>query len=653
MYLTHVRVNHYLKFKMADNILQFTPFQSFVESSFFSKLSQLKLDKFKLDDRRQKISGFSTKPAKLTKNNKFPTINLDHSSFEVYDSGDDNDDDNDNANEATSHFITGWLINVNTYEDFKKSDKSKLIKSWGDDIYKKICTDDTSSLTSFHIYTFSDLKKYKFYYWVAFPTLNSTWTIIDSKKTNLLHADLNIDDSIVFAQVGDDNILLKKFTTNLEKSGTFVYKDTCLSANPSIFLKNYLYYLAYKGFEQIDLLIYRKTRHGDTSFQLSLKLINFDRETPTFSGWERQYNGKLSPKVADLGSLIDPIQLASQAVDLNLKLMKWRIAPNIDLDIIKNQKVLLLGAGTLGSYVSRSLLGWGVKQITFIDNGRVSYSNPVRQPLYKFQDCFSDERQGELKAECAARALKEIFPGVNSKGINMEVPMIGHAATADTRYNFEQLEELFDEHDVIFLLMDSRESRWLPTVLGTSKGKIVLNAALGFDSFLVMRHGSDVYREDRLGCYFCNDVVAPIDSLSDRTLDQMCTVTRPGGALLASGLAVELMVSVLQHPDKQNAAANDTSKFGEVPHQIRGFLNSYNQSKFKAPSYKNCSACSMPVIKAYKEEGWSFIRKCLDNSKYLEKISGLQKVQQEAELAAEKLALDLEGIEDLDDEWLS
>lgn len=49
-------------------------------------------------------------------------------------------------------------------------------------------------------------------------------------------------------------------------------------------------------------------------------------------------------------------RLADQAVDLNLKLIKWRISPGLDLDIIKKTKCLLLGAGTLGSYVARNLL---------------------------------------------------------------------------------------------------------------------------------------------------------------------------------------------------------------------------------------------------------------------------------------------------------
>lgn len=35
-----------------------------------------------------------------------------------------------------------------------------------------------------------------------------------------------------------------------------------------------------------------------------------------------------------------------------------------------------------------------------------------------------------------------------------------------------------------------------------------MNVALGFDTYVVMRHG---VKENKLGCYFCNDVVAPRD----------------------------------------------------------------------------------------------------------------------------------------------
>ena len=77
---------------------------------------------------------------------------------------------------------------------------------------------------------------------------------------------------------------------------------------------------------------------------------------------------------------------------------------------------------------------------------------------------------------------------------------------------------------------------------------MLINCALGFDSYLVMRHGDSatapattatatttaaaaattaaaaaataVTGPARLGCYFCNDVVAAVNSQKDRTLDQ-------------------------------------------------------------------------------------------------------------------------------------
>ena len=48
------------------------------------------------------------------------------------------------------------------------------------------------------------------------------------------------------------------------------------------------------------------------------------------------------------------------------------------------------------------------------------------------------------------------------------------ASLAEAKAAVQKLEQLFDEHDAVFLLMDSRESRWLPTVLGAAKGKVSL-----------------------------------------------------------------------------------------------------------------------------------------------------------------------------------
>lgn len=247
-------------------------------------------------------------------------------------------------------------------------------------------------------------------------------------------------------------------------------------------------------------------------------------------------------------------------------------------------------------------------------------SNPVRQSLYTFEDCVG---RGEFKAVAAVKSLKQIFPAMESSGVVMAIPMPGHPISSQEEESVlgdcKRLRDLIESHDAVFLLTDTRESRWLPSLLCANANKvttfnsdsffscflviqvtqtvlilnfqIAINAALGFDSYMVMRHGAgpnslsdDMQNLDinktgrqRLGCYFCNDVVAPQDvivlgldfvlcylklllvvnlffcfyilqSMTDRTLDQQCTVTRPGLAPIAGALAVELLVGVLQHP---------------------------------------------------------------------------------------------------------
>ena len=93
------------------------------------------------------------------------------------------------------------------------------------------------------------------------------------------------------------------------------------------------------------------------------------------------------------------------------------------------------------------------------------------------------------------------------------------------------LEELVKTHDAVFLLTDTRESRWLPTLLAAKYNKVIFifmtivfklcfTTALGFDSYLVLSHGlRSVPIENRAPCYFCHDTNSPANSLRDRTLD--------------------------------------------------------------------------------------------------------------------------------------
>lgn len=68
----------------------------------------------------------------------------------------------------------------------------------------------------------------------------------------------------------------------------------------------------------------------------------------------------------------------------------------------------------------------------------------------------------------------------------MSIPMPGHPVNfsevtmEQARKDVAHLERLIDAHDIIFLLMDTRESRWLPAVVAASKRKVSRHALLIF-----------------------------------------------------------------------------------------------------------------------------------------------------------------------------
>lgn len=664
-------------------VLQYVPFSSMIEPGFWHKLSENKLNVYGLDDQAKTIKGFyfNGDPEGLA-----PRLTIDYAAFDAGDSV-----------PPRNFLVSGLLLNSNTVEDFKNLDKKQILTAAGTEIWNSIKSGDAlkdlALLSRFLLLTYADLKKYKFYYWFGSPcllapetvTLNTLPRRLDQRfNPQQISSLLESYDSFqkqrrdfqnYFILVEDaEKVSVHEVHTIkqalAEKKKVLAgFCDPCtLDTNPGWPLRNFLTLLTYHCAEELPNLevvcLRDRSRMGEReithSLVLSIKLtpIADITEVPKVHGWERNERQKMGARVIDLSASMDPTKLAESAVNLNLKLMRWRLMPDLALDKIAATRCLLLGAGTLGCNVARNLMGWGVHDITLVDNASVSYSNPVRQSLFTFEDCLNG---GKPKAQAASEALKRICPGVVSDGISLSIPMPGHSVSTGLEKQVEedvkQLEELIDRHDAIFLLMDTRESRWLPTLIAAAKGKIVINAALGFDTFLVLRHG--VKKEEaappqpvgascfaeglvgsQLGCYFCNDVVAPGNSMRDRTLDQQCTVTRPGVSMIAGALAVELLVSVLQHPQGGDAPADTSAhednltreaecSLGLVPHQIRGFLSRFHQILPAGQAFDKCTACSHTVLNRYKKDRFQFLLQAFNEPLFLEEMTGLTQMHQD------------------------
>nr|VZI34297.1 unnamed protein product [Spirometra erinaceieuropaei] len=536
-----------------------------------------------------------------------------------------------------------------------------------------------------------DLKHHKFYFWFAFPSplQQQGFQILERRPISEEFTQAQLDSLLsaydkwreqsndVFFSFrtgadGDVRVFgLSEFDACQENNYLGFSDPSSDADHPGWPLRNLLFAvsstLTLSSPETVKVLCFRdRYSHGERifthSFVLRIQLLQKPSPSETkFVGWEK-WQGKLQPRRVNLSSTMDPVKLAESAVDLNLKLMVWRMLPDLDLTTLGKTRCLILGAGTLGCNVARQLLAWGFRKMTLVDNASVSYSNPVRQTLYTFEDA----KAGLKKAAAAVAGLKRIHPSVDACAVDLTIPMPGHAISSTSistdpamqpqvvaaRKACEQLDELIRTHDVVFLLLDTREARWLPTMLATYHSKIAITAALGFDSYLVMRHGlprspgtspSQSSNQQmaleapgdgrlrqlsgsQLGCYFCNDVVGPSNSLRDRTLDQQCTVARPGTSMMASALAVELCVGLLHHREGYGDSCLSSPKFSPAPGPSH--LARLVRSRHRIPGHLYLTNGN-EILDAYSKNGFDFLLRVFDDASHLEVVSGLHQLHLE------------------------
>ena len=280
-----------------------------------------------------------------------------------------------------------------------------------------------------------------------------------------------------------------------------------------------------------------------------------------------------------------------------LHLLQGRHLPDLQLDKIQNTKFLLIGAGTLGCNVARALLSWGANDITLVDNGVVSPTNPLRQSLYEYSDI------GKKKVEAASDRLRAMNPFATIEGRYLSVPMPGHPIFSTELESVEkdilQLIHYIQTRDIIFLLTDTRESRWLPCLLGKVFHKTIITIGLGVDSFLVnvSKPGST--------CFFCNSPNAPTQTKG--TPDERCTITRPGLSMMASALAVEMIIDLLfRKSGKSSLLASACS--GKSSLTFRIYVPQMNILRSgEEIAYTACTCCSQPVRDTFLSQGLFFL----------------------------------------------
>lgn len=154
-----------------------------------------------------------------------------------------------------------------------------------------------------------------------------------------------------------------------------------------------------------------------------------------------------------------------------------------------NSKVLVAGAGGLGSPVLYYLAAAGIGELGIADFDTVGISNLQRQILYSTKDT------GRKKVDSAEEKLKELNPGVNI----LKYPY---------RLNSDNIEEVVRGYDVVIDAVDNFPARYLISdCCYFMKKPLIEGAVSGFEGILM------TIIPDKSPCYRCLYPVPPEDGV--------------------------------------------------------------------------------------------------------------------------------------------
>ncbi len=126
---------------------------------------------------------------------------------------------------------------------------------------------------------------------------------------------------------------------------------------------------------------------------------------------------------------------------------------------LSNAKVLVCGAGGLGSTVLANLASVGIGTIGVVDNDVLELSNLNRQYIHKFENI------GRVKVESATKWIEEFNPETNVK-------------TYQIRLDEENYKGIVEEYDLIVDCFDSFKSKFLLNKIAVETGKTLIHGGV-------------------------------------------------------------------------------------------------------------------------------------------------------------------------------